>query len=90
MFQGDEFTLQKFKSIINSEDDLQRFKDILGTQRERILDDIHGEKNTMLRQMKNVIGKDFVQHGGGKKKSMQAHYLPLTFEGMMESFGINL
>jgi hypothetical protein len=25
---GDEFTLQKFKAIINSERDLQRFKDI--------------------------------------------------------------
>jgi Ca2+-binding EF-hand superfamily protein len=30
---GDEFTLQKFKSIINSDGDLQRFKDIFGTQR---------------------------------------------------------
>ena len=31
MLGGDEFTLQKFKSIINSDADLQRFKDIFNT-----------------------------------------------------------
>ena len=40
MFQGDEFTLQKFKAIISSDEDLQRFKDILSTQRTRIMDEI--------------------------------------------------
>ncbi len=33
MFQGDEFTLEKFKSIISSDQDLQRFKDVLKPQR---------------------------------------------------------
>lgn len=33
MFQGEDFTLQKFKAIINTEEDLQRFKDILKNQR---------------------------------------------------------
>jgi Ca2+-binding EF-hand superfamily protein len=33
---GDEFTLQKFKGIISSDRDLQRFKDVFNTQRERI------------------------------------------------------
>ena len=37
MFRGDLFTLQKFKSIIRSNEDLNRFKDIFKVQRARIL-----------------------------------------------------
>ena len=40
MFQNDEFTLKNFKQIVSSDEDLQRFKDILGTQRKRILNEI--------------------------------------------------
>ena len=40
MFQGNRFTLQKFKAIINSDQDLQRFKDVLSGQRKRILTEI--------------------------------------------------
>lgn len=40
MFQADEFTLQKFKAIINSENDLQRFKEIFRKQRDRVMAEI--------------------------------------------------
>ena len=41
MFQADEFTLQKFKAIINSDTDLQRFKDVFARERQRVLHEIH-------------------------------------------------
>jgi len=43
MFQADEFTLQKFKAIINSETDLQRFKDVFALERSRVLREIRLE-----------------------------------------------
>ena len=44
MLGGDEFTLQKFKAIINSDNDLQRFKNVFNTQRARILRELEAEK----------------------------------------------
>lgn len=43
MFQADDFTLQKFKAIINSETDLQRFKDIFARERPRVLQEIRSD-----------------------------------------------
>ena len=37
MFGSDEFTLEKFKAIINSEEDLSRFKKILARERAKIM-----------------------------------------------------
>jgi hypothetical protein len=76
---GNEFTLDKFKSIINSEDDLQRFKDIFGAQRGRILKDLM------------LINKGRLKNLDKKSADyLSKEYLPSTFESLMESFGTKL
>ena len=50
MFQADEFTLQKFKAIINSETDLQRFKDVFARERQRVLHEIRLEAEMQTKQ----------------------------------------
>ena len=41
MFQADEFTLAKFKAIIDSPEDLTRFKQILKTKKLEIMNSQH-------------------------------------------------
>ncbi len=88
MFQGNEFTLQKFKAIINSEDDLQRFKDVLGGQRKRILSEIQeslpSEATPSTGQLKKKGGLDLSRHKGSfsaavsvrKPQQQKKDYLP--------------
>ena len=112
MFQGDEFTLQKFKAILNSEVGLSRFKDVLKPQRQRILHELKLEqerraeilreqeleeqaekaKQKELNKGKNGISDDDSSDFEvvKKKEETQKLFMPSTFEGMMEAFGVNL
>lgn len=86
MFQSDEFTLKNFKQIVSSEESLQRFKDILLTQRKRILHDIERGSDKKVAANDEELSRKF----DGMKQFRKVHYLPQTFETMMESFGLNL
>lgn len=79
---GEEFTLQKFKAIINSPKDLQRFKDIFKTQRYRIMRELEGRFKLQREIKKNM----YVKHNS----KFRGNYIPQTFEAVMESFGIKL
>ena len=99
--------MEKFKSIINSDQDLSRFKTIIKTQKSRILEDHYEYVNKKIVSQAMVIkkrapGRSDTLIGGmqeednlmsGKSKYQdysRLTYLPSTFEGMMEQFGINL
>ena len=74
---------------MSSDEDLQRFKDILGTQRKRILNEI--ERDTDKKMAQNVGDDDIARRFDmNNKPYRKSHYLPQTFETMMESFGLNL
>ena len=86
MFNGEEFTLQKFKAIINSDSDLSRFKAILNTQRDRILH----QSQLPLKTCEACGDDELVLEDEEIIQPANLSYLPYSFEGMMESFGVNL
>lgn len=86
MFSGDEFTLEKFKAMIDSEADLSHFKQILSDQKENILHK-PARRHAELSEDYAGVYPD-IEAGAGEEEPLS--YLPATFEGMMESFGINL
>ena len=97
MFQGNELNLQKFKAIINSVELLQRFKDTLMPHRDRIKRELQDEdplKMDLIRSQtyKAKLGEETEMEREFRKMNLtrKSSFLPLTFEGMMESFGINL
>lgn len=100
MFACDEFTLDSFKAIINSEDDLNRFKKIVASNRQRILREIQTQLETRaLNKETSVLGPDKkinLTAGDGRlsqhedRPKPKVGYVPQTFETMMEFFGINL
>jgi len=87
MFSGDEFTLEKFKAMIDSEADLSHFKQILSDQKENILHKPAQKHAELSGEDVAGAGPD-IEAGLGEQEPLS--YLPATFEGMMESFGINL
>lgn len=76
MFNGNEFTLKKFKAIVNSEEDLNRFKRIVKNERDNML-------------ASSPVKDDSCGHHHSTAEKY-GQYLPFTFETMMEAFGINL
>ena len=54
---------------------------------DEIMAEKHGRGTT---DVGNAMTAKLLKNAGLKKKEKPDHYLPITFEGMMESFGINL
>lgn len=55
------------------------------------MDEIEAEKlGRTTQDVANAMKDNLLKNAGLKKKKKPEHYLPITFEGMMESFGINL
>ena len=95
MFSGEEFTLDKFKSMIDNEEDLSQFRQILLSQKDQIL--LRSDLNRNVR-LSNIRVEEQAASQRTREPSPELAddneapltYLPTTFEGMMESFGINL
>lgn len=55
------------------------------------MDEIMAEKvGRGTTDVSKAMAAGLLRNAGLKKKEKPGHYLPITFEGMMESFGINL
>lgn len=100
MFSGEEFTLEKFKSMIDNDIDLSQFRQILLSQKDQILMRSEINKDSIIEQVTSDKKRIASTQKDGEEPSRDADddddrvgaltYLPTTFEGMMESFGINL
>lgn len=98
MFQGDEFTLTKFKAINNSPEGLQMFKDCLRPQLKRIVSEITSEYGELMSKARGH--QERKMEGNSESSDFENHivqvdgakpiYVPKTFESLMEIFGINL
>lgn len=100
MFQGNSFTLEKFKAINNSSEGLQKFKETLEPHLDRIFQEIVQDyKDKKERAIRRKENKQQGIEESSDSDSVRALlieddgrsiYLPRTFESMMEVFGINL
>ena len=55
------------------------------------MNEIQAEKvGKTTNELGNALTASLLKNAGLKKTEKPSHYLPITFEGMMESFGINL
>ena len=98
MFGGDEFTLDKFKAMIDNDSDLSQFRRILLGQKDKIFlknDEIERKKFEKINIVEENLEKSFAVPEqksllDEKDEECPLTYLPTTFEGMMENFGINL